>query len=193
MNYTAILEKIKSNLQINVDNYDYVVFFDGACAPVNPLGEMGIGVLILDQNRNAVLELSENFAPNEINSNNVAEHLALNAAMKWFKDNSQTDKKVIFLGDSTLVVRQMNGWWKIKNGRYYDFAIENEELKSLFNFASFTFIPREFNGVADMLSKSKLTFDTKHFSLKDFYDIHRFRTDKDRLEYLLLQWSKNKS
>jgi len=59
------------------------------------------------------------------------------------------------LGDSMLVVKQLNGRWKLKGGIYYESAVEAiatwKEISTKNKFVGW--IPRELNVIADELSK----------------------------------------
>lgn len=185
MDYSILFDQLKSGTSIDITKYDYTAFFDGACSPVNPYGEMGIGVLIVNNKGEVVTEFSDNFVPSNINSNNTAEHMALTKAMMYFYEKDLCESNILFTGDSTLVINQMNGRWGIKDGMYKEYAIDNLRIKENFKNANFRFIKREYNGVADMLSKSCLTISTKDFKLKDY---NKISEDKDKVKFLQEFW-----
>jgi ribonuclease HI len=131
----------------------YVVNFDGSCEPVNPNGTMGMGVSI-QCNGKVVHTISEKEPLGENYSrttNNLAEYLALKLAMEWCIQ--EEIKNVHIIGDSKLVIKQMNGDWKIKDGEYKPIAIECHKLKKHFTTIFFTHVLRDKNSVADKLSK----------------------------------------
>jgi len=129
------------------------LYFDGACTPVNPDGDMGIGFSIIE-NGKEVYDLSH-YIPKEewktTTSNNLAEYLALLQGLK----RAYTDgyEEINVYGDSMLVIKQMSGLWKIKNGSYVPIANKVKDFVKLFNKINFTHIPREENNRADELSK----------------------------------------
>lgn len=127
-------------------------FFDGACYPVNPNGTMGIGCMILIDKETDVPH-SQTFPAEEGNTNNVAEYMALSWVLNFLIDNNLNKKRVFIYGDSQLVVSQMMGHWKIKNGFYYEYAMECRELLTQFPDYIIRWIPREENTWADNLSK----------------------------------------
>lgn len=126
---------------------------------------MGIGVVVFDHEGKLIHEISygcivgQNW--HEPTSNNIAEYLALKAAIKWL--NSQEYSGIcVFNGDSKLVCEQMQGNWRIGEGAYVKYAQEaKQSLKELFRKTGgdcmFRWIPREQNEAADFLSKKALT------------------------------------
>ena len=51
-----------------------------------------------------------------IATNNLAEYNAVFAALKWVRENKELLKKeIVFILDSELVVKQINGLYKVKN------------------------------------------------------------------------------
>lgn len=132
-------------------------FFDGACYPKNPGGEMGYGAMIKNENKIA-FSCSGVKEASETNTNNVAEYLALAAILNHLYDSGIEDAEINIFGDSMLVISQMQGKWRIKSGAYAETALQCREnidfLKNERNL-SFTFkwIPREQNTECDALSK----------------------------------------
>ena len=136
---------------------DYTGFFDGACAPINPKGHMGVGVAIFKEDE--VLHTHSEYIPESIlNSNNVSEYMAFCWLVEKLSAIS-VDKTLFIYGDSKLVVMQMTGRWRIKEGRYKHYALKAKAL--LFelcknNTVWIEWIPREENWFADDLSKCEL-------------------------------------
>lgn len=143
-------------------SYDYICYFDGACTPINPNGAMGMGVIIYDSNEKVVHTISEYQEPKEGNSNNVAEHLAFGYALNWFLNNELNQKRILFKGDSMLVVRQISGFWRIKKGFYVSHALENKELMKSFPNSKIEWIPREENSEADYYSNENIPIYFRH-------------------------------
>lgn len=154
----------------------YIGFFDGACEPRNPNGNMGIGAVIYEVNDATLLKrfrngetskevfgnLSPVFFHSECimygergftqTSNNVAEYMGVIEIMKKLHE-LKAESAYIF-GDSKLVVEQLNGYWKIKQGAYVKYAHEAKKLlKPDFKFI---WIRREYNDIGDDLSKVKM-------------------------------------
>ncbi len=116
-----------------------------------------------------------------INSNNFAEYSALVAALEWVKNNTKLknmsdnvcarvpvrlpnggDKthlilKIICHSDSSLMVNQVNGLFKIKNAAIRDFVIKIRTLEQEIKIPIlYKYIPREENTLADSLVKKVL-------------------------------------
>lgn len=141
------------------------VFFDGACQPRNPNGHMGIGLIIVDDAGEVLYEYSRAIMLGDDGfkqtSNNVAEYLAVIEGMKWVSENGKKLNEVEFLGDSQLVVKQLNGEWNINSGVYADYAIKARKLKQKIeseqNYSlKISWIPRDSNVLADELSTNSL-------------------------------------
>lgn len=141
-------------------------YFDGCCEPKNPYGNMGIGSIIIKDN----IEVwsHSNFIPqSQNNSNNVAEYLALEQILIWLKENEVPENTIFIFGDSQLVVNQMNGNWRIKQGLYKPHALRCKELISkLDKVLVIRWIGREGNQVADDLSKKHLIENNIEFNLQ---------------------------
>lgn len=130
-------------------------YFDGACEPKNPGGNMGMGALVLI-NEIPVLQYS-GFSPvNVLNSNNVAEYMALDKVLEYLLVNGITKEHVFIYGDSKLVVMQMQGTWKMKGGLYTMAATECKNKLRMFapGVVHIQWIPRDKNERADKLSKA---------------------------------------
>lgn len=134
-----------------------ICHFDGSCEPFNPGGRMGIGVSInIDGNKH---DYSESFPEADDNSNNVAEYSALSYILYYLEKENITEADVTIIGDSMLVIQQMSGRWKIKNGMYAQSARQcRDKLVELAdNYPelkiSFKWVRREENEYADTLSK----------------------------------------
>lgn len=172
MNITEVFKKIQETKHIDISIYEYICFFDGACLPVNPYGNMGVGSIILNKDLKEVFKYSAEKTPNRNNSNNVAEYMALKQVLLYFYENGLTDKKILILGDSNLVINQMNDEWQIKDGLYRDQAIVTKQIYENFTNLNLHWIPRELNYLADMLSREKLTMNGyKGFKLKEYNKI----------------------
>lgn len=88
----------------------YIVHTDGA-ARGNP-GPAAIGVVIEDSEGRTVYEASRALG---MKTNNEAEYLALITALEYLKDLRASEADICL--DSELVVRQLNGEYKVKEPR----------------------------------------------------------------------------
>ena len=99
-------------------------------------------------------------------TNNIAEYTAVVLAVNWLKENyaKHNCDKVAFYLDSELVVKQLNGTYKIKNKELIKLSTE---VKSLINdlpiAVSFNFVYREENKEADGLVNKEIDENTVQF------------------------------
>ncbi len=121
-----------------------LIFTDGASLG-NP-GPMGIGIVIY-RDGIVVEELSEYIGDG---TNNIAEYNAVIKALETAHAMGETD--VHLKTDSQLVVRQLNGEYKVKDP---ELRLLNEKIVHLMKGLKvhFEHIPREHNSAADKLSK----------------------------------------
>lgn len=136
----------------------YTCWFDGACAPYNPNGHMGLGAIIF-KNEEPFDSFSFHIEASTSNSSNVAEYMALQWVLQRLLEDGLQDEEIHIKGDSKLVVYQMLGRWKMKGGLYYNYAVEAYDMFRKFSNVNIDWIPREFNEQADELSKSALPAD----------------------------------
>lgn len=125
-----------------------VIYTDGG-SKGNP-GPASIGVVI--EHNKEKKEYSEQIGEA---TNNVAEYSALIFALKKTrqilgKDKAKTSKLACY-SDSELMVKQLNGEYKIKNTELKDLFIEIWNLKQDFKEVEFKHIKREKNSAADRL------------------------------------------
>ncbi len=121
-----------------------VLHCDGASSG-NP-GAAGIGVVI--QTDSSTFEISEYIG---IATNNIAEYSALIKGLSKAKELG-IDELEIFL-DSELIVKQINGSYKVKNEKLKSFHEKAVKLLGSFQNYSIKHVPREQNKEADKLAK----------------------------------------
>jgi ribonuclease HI len=126
-----------------------IIFSDGG-ARGNP-GPAGIGAVIYDDKRRVLAEISEYLGET---TNNQAEYRALIAALK--KTQGLAASEVECYLDSELVVRQLNGEYKVKNKDLAPLFLEIHNLRLGFKKISFTHVPREENREADRLANEAM-------------------------------------
>jgi ribonuclease HI len=128
-------------------------FTDGASRG-NP-GESGIGILLKDE---AGSTIASHYGYIGQATNNIAEYSALAACLKIVQQISCTD--LIVHSDSELMVRQMNGEYKVKDAALKEHF---QNIKAMLNKTSYKFtirhVPREENKEADQLAN--LGIDTR--------------------------------
>jgi ribonuclease HI len=126
--------------------------FDGSCEPINPGGRMGFGVFITQNGK--VLHEEGIFAEaSPLNSNNVAEYMALCNGLQWLVDNGYSEAPIDVAGDSMLVIKQLSGEWRAKGGMYYSAFTKACQLRDQFTNISFRWIGRDKNAEADARSR----------------------------------------
>jgi len=118
----------------------------------NP-GVAGYGALVRDARTGRVL--AELAAPLGRVSNNVAEYSGLIAGLEAVLEVEPSADVEVRM-DSKLVVEQMTGRWRIKHEDMRRLALQARELSARIGAGggsvSFTWVPREQNGAADVLS-----------------------------------------
>jgi ribonuclease HI len=131
------------------------VHFDGACQPPRGGGVATYGFTVEGESLEheefglAVRPWSESA------SNNVAEYVAAINALLWLRSRA-FQGTVLLLGDSQLVVRQMQGEYEVRSERLRPYHEHLVQLVREFAEVRFDWIPREVNARADALSKEAL-------------------------------------
>jgi len=142
-----------------------IIYTDGGSRG-NP-GKSGIGVVFCNEKGQMIKEYAEYLGDNL--TNNEAEYNAVIFALKKFKQlfGKELAKKseVELKSDSELMVKQLNGEYKLLDEKIQKFFIEIWNLK--FNFAKVKFkhIPREKNKEADRLANEAMDSHAKNQSL----------------------------
>ena len=126
-----------------------VIFTDGAAEP-NP-GPAAIGAIIKDAQGNPITSISQ---PIGQATNNQAEYRAIITALEHAigLGADQVDMR----SDSELVVRQINGRYRVKNVALKPLYQQVKQLQSQLKSFSITHIPREQNTEADSLANMAL-------------------------------------
>ena len=120
------------------------IFFDGSARP-NP-GKMRIGVVIETDEK--VLEISRDVGEG---TNNVAEYLALIEGLREALKMGVDEVEVY--GDSTLIVEQVNGNYRVRDERLKGLHDEALRLLSSFRRWRVEWIPERENERAHALSR----------------------------------------
>lgn len=126
-----------------------VIFTDGAAEP-NP-GPAAIGVIIKDEQGKLLARISQRIGKA---TNNQAEYRAIIAALE--KAISLDAKHVEVNSDSELVVKQINGKYRVKKASLKPLYQEVKKLQSLLGSFTITHIPRQQNTEADNLANTAL-------------------------------------
>jgi ribonuclease HI len=139
-NFNLILKK---NFKVYPKS-EFLLRFDG-CSKGNP-GLAGAGAVIY-HNEKEIWCGSQFIGHNE--SNNYAEYMGLIVGLKKAIRFGITELDVE--GDSMVVIKQMNGEYKVNSKNLMDLYLKAQELKTNFDYISFTHIYRENNSRADEL------------------------------------------
>lgn len=127
----------------------YSAYFDGSAQP-NP-GKKKIGGAVYTPDGKLLWNFTEETG---FGTNNEAEYEALIKVCEFIKNHSLCSPrfKIDIRGDSMLVVNQVNGKWYCKKPNLI--LLKKEVLSLLKNtIFTLTYVPREQNTEADMLSK----------------------------------------
>ncbi len=124
----------------------------------NP-GPSGIGVVIKTESSEI---LGKIFRRIGVTTNNVAEYQAVIYALEWLRNNltmKQFNNGTMFnfFLDSTLVVNQLNGLFKVKNSDLRNLLVKIRQLEQeVGGNVKYQYIPREKNWEADLLVNQAL-------------------------------------
>ena len=127
-------------------------WFDGGCWP-NPGKTASYGAVIY-QDQNLICQEAKIVIPegNGLATNNLAEYAGFFAVLEEIIRLNLNQQPITIHGDSNLVIKQMQGKWRIKNGIYAPLALKAKQLTQTFKALSLVWIPREKNTIADALS-----------------------------------------
>jgi ribonuclease HI len=129
-----------------------VVHFDGACEPPRGGGVAAFGFTVdgpelpHEGHGLAVPPLHPHA------TNNVAEYVGAIRALEWLLAHGYRGP-VAVLGDSQLVIRQMNGEYRVRAEHLRPYHESLARLARQFVSVEFRWVPREENEAADRLSK----------------------------------------
>ncbi len=130
--------------------YNKLTIYTDGGARGNP-GPAGIGAVILDEQGNAVEEISEYIGEA---TNNQAEYKALIAGLAKAKELGALELEVFL--DSELVVKQLNREYKVKDKNLAPLFVQAYNISLSFKKIVFKHIFREDNELADKLVNQAL-------------------------------------
>jgi ribonuclease HI len=140
-----------------LDN-EWLVMVDGA-ARGNP-GHAGCGVVILDGNGTLVKELSRYLGRT---TNNVAEYEGLLMGLEELLRLRK--KRIRVQSDSQLLVRQLNGEYRVRDEKLKPLFERAVRLLRQFDAYRIVHVPREMNRLADRLANKGIDDALKKSSL----------------------------
>jgi len=135
-----------------MNNLSLDVFTDGGSRG-NP-GPAAIGVVVKNSQQQIIHQFAKTVGKA---TNNIAEYQAVIYALTWLNTHKLSPEAVNFFLDSSLVVNQLNGLWKVKDASLRTMVIHIRQLEGQLNCPiCYTFIPREKNFQADALLNQAL-------------------------------------
>lgn len=131
-----------------------VLFFDGACTK-NPGGIASYGFKFSCKDTEVLIysDFGE-VCRGETASCNIAEWASITKAICYLKDQGWSGQLEIF-GDSQLVIRQLNGEYKVRKDTLIPYYQECIKFLQGIEKWKVTWIPREQNEECDKLSKKQ--------------------------------------
>lgn len=134
----------------------FIIYTDGGSRG-NP-GKAGVGIVICNEEKQIVKKYGEYLGDNL--TNNEAEYSAVIIALKKFKNlfgkSLVENTDIEIRSDSELLVKQMNGEYKILDEKIQKLFIEVWNLKLDFKSVKFKSVLREKNREADQLVNEAL-------------------------------------
>ena len=152
----------------------HILNFDG-CSKGNP-GLAGIGAVIY-KDKEEIWAGSKFIG---VKTNNYSEYSALIFGLKQAIQMEIDHLNV--LGDSLLVINQVNGVYKVKSDDLRELNEEVNELKKRFKFIEFNHVYRENNKRADALSN--IALDDDHVLESTFNEVKEEKNDDLKTEIL---------
>ncbi len=147
--YCDRMEKRLADAPSASENHHLILHIDGA-ARGNP-GPAAIGVVVMDASRQPLQEVSRCIGST---TNNVAEYQALIAALEVAAELGGEELSIY--SDSELLVRQMNGEYRVKNAQLVELYREAQVLLHPFKACTIAHVPRQQNRRADQLANLAL-------------------------------------
>ncbi|XP_074299425.1 uncharacterized protein LOC141630519 [Silene latifolia] len=129
---------------VHIENNIWYLYYDGAS---NYMG-YGVGIILISPTcKHVPVSIKLDFNV----TNNAAEYEACLLGLHSALDLGL--KKLLVHGDSSLVINQVGGSWKIKSQSLDPYQTRIEELEKYFEDIRYVHLPREENQFADALSK----------------------------------------
>jgi ribonuclease HI len=136
---------------------EWLLMVDGA-ARGNP-GDAGCGAVILDRSGTVVKELSRYLGRA---TNNVAEYEGLLMGLEALLQLGK--RRIRVQSDSQLLVRQLNGEYRVKNEKLKMLFQKAVTLLRQFEAYRILYVPRELNTLADRLANKGIDDAIRKFS-----------------------------
>lgn len=130
------------------------VYTDGASRS-NP-GKSASGYLVLDSDDNILLQKS---FYNGIKTNNIAEYLAIIAALEFVAHEYGYETELNLYSDSKLAINQLKGEYKVKNPELK--KLNTEAVSTLKKFSQYNLfnVPREHQHISEVDAELNVLLD----------------------------------
>lgn len=132
-----------------------IVHTDGGS--LNNPGQAAYSFIIRDEHNKIIHQYAKKIG---VATNNKAEYYGVIEALKYIKKalpSIRSIKQLSFFSDSSLLVNQLNGLFKVKSGDIRGFILQIRTLEGEINVpATYAYVPREKNSEADSLVKAVL-------------------------------------
>lgn len=132
--------------------FKHLIIYTDGCSKGNP-GPAGIGVAVYRDDENLPTFTISDAVGNV--TNNQAEYRALIRALEYSVGIKAIEVEI--RSDSELIVKQMNGSYRVKNADLKPLYQEAQRLAGLITKLSINYVPREYNRQADRLANQALT------------------------------------
>ncbi len=137
-----------------------VIYFDGACAPINPGGWMAWAWVALAADGREITHAAAALAPQPTNTNNQAEYIGLIAALTWLQGHGW--QKMLVRGDSQLIIRHMTGIYQVRSPGLLPLYQQARTLADRTG-VQFEWVRREINARADAYSAAALPGEAQRY------------------------------
>lgn len=141
--------------EIEAEPHDIVVYFDGGFDKTT--NTSGLGVVIYYKQNDEPYRIRKNAMVKQLRTNNEAEYAALHLSMKELEQLSVSRLPVTFIGDSQVVINQLNDEWPCFEPELNRWMDRIEEIvKRMRIMPTYKIIPRTKNKEADRLADQAL-------------------------------------
>ncbi|WP_332649464.1 ribonuclease H family protein [Lysinibacillus sp. 54212] len=153
---TWMIKELKKYIkEIETEPHNVTVYFDGGYD--RGTSTSGLGCVIYYEQNGKSFRLRKNAYATGLVSNNEAEYAALNLSLVELELLDVHGMTVRFIGDSQVVINQMNGEWPAYEKELASWADRiDERLRALSITPEYELVPRKENAEADKLATQAL-------------------------------------
>ena len=165
-----------NDVELGLEDVEGLLYFDGAFKPKTKVA--GIGYAFMNRECH---ELWSGSAHIEANSHNEAEYLSLIHALQIYLEKSIM--KLVVKGDSSLVIRQVQGVWKVQKDSLCPLLRQVKQLQHQFTKCQFWHIPRDQNMRAHELASKMVSQQEEVHAIN--VPLYKARESLEEEEYVL--------